>query len=284
MQTTYTISATDLNINAGDTTGNNSTITVTPSGGYAGTVTWTATVSPSNLTGTPTFSYLPTAGLVFTAAASAAQTGSVAVTTYTDAAIKAPTDRHAGLIKNSGWFTAATGSILASFLLLFLPPSRKWRKRLIALFLVSALGFTIMGCGGSSQPVAPSVTVTPSKSTFNNNTAVSFQVAVAAPAGNSGVPTGTISLSGAGAAAITGTLAGGAVNIPVPANTFTEIGSQTIYVSYNGDTHFTSANGSATVTIYPPPTTHGSYVVTVTAVGTDSAKTTKSTTFNLTVN
>ncbi len=281
---TYNITASNVTLTAGATTGNTSTITVTPSGGYSGTVTWTAVVtsSPAGAVGIPTLT--PSAGLVFTSASNAAQTGTVTVNSTAAYAIKAPVaGQRAGLTK-TGWFTAAGGSIFASFLLFFVPRSRKWRKMMMAVFLFCAVGFVVIGCGGSSKPVAPTVSVTPSKTTFNKNTAVSFQVTIAAPAGNSSVPTGTVSLSGAGSAAITGTLANGTATINAPANTFTATGSQTITVSYSGDTKFTTASGTATVTIDPPATTAGNYVVTVTAVGTDAAATTKITTFTLTVN
>jgi hypothetical protein len=156
---------------------------------------------------------------------------------------------------------------------------------LMALLMACAVGFVIIGCGSSSTPPAtPTVTVTPSKATFAINSAVSFQIAVAAPAGNSKVPTGTVSLSGAGSTAITGTLANGTATINAPAGTFKTAGAQTIYVSYAGDTKFTSATGNTAVTINPAGTTTGAYVITVTAVGTDAATTTKTVNFNLTVN
>ena len=291
----YSITASNVTLTAGATTGNTSNITITPSGGYAGTVTWTAAVqtAPTGAVGTPTFTYSPTGGLVFTAASSTAQTGTVTVGTTANSAAKGPGSgplTHAGLVK-TGWFTAAGGSILASFLLFLVPGklaarSRKLRSMMMALFMVCAVSFVVIGCGsgGSSAPLVPTVTVTPSKASFAINSAVSFQVAVTAPAGQSTVPTGTVSLSGAGATAITATLVNGSATINAPAGTFTETGAQTIYVSYTGDTKFSSGSGNTPVTINPAGTTTGSYVIKVTAVGTDPAATTKTATFNLTVN
>jgi hypothetical protein len=289
-QSTYTIAATAVTLTAGATTGNTSTITVTPSGQYVGTVTWTAAVqsSPAGAVSLPTFTYSPGAGLTFTASSSAAQNGNVTVNTIVASAIKAPGSgpltQHAGLIKSTGWFTAAGGTLLASFLLCFVPRSRKWRKMMMVLLLACAAGFTVIGCGSKSTPplLTPTVSVTP-PATNVSYTSPSNTITISVT-GSGVTPTGTVTLSSGSYTSAATPLTAGSATITIPANTFTSAGAITLNASYSGDTVYSPGSGSHSETLTAPGTTTGLYVIKVTAVGTDPLATTQHTTFNLTVN
>lgn len=285
----FSISASDVTITAGATTGNASNITITPSGGYSGTVTWTATViaGPTLATGAPTFTYTPSGGLTFTSASSAAQTGSVVVdTTAATASLRrSNTVEYAG--NRSNWFKAAGGMVFASFLLFFLPVRvRKARNLLMTLLFMVAAGFTLVGCGGggSSTPtyLTPTVTVSPASGTVAYNSSLAVNISVT---GSGATPTGTVSLSSTGynsAASVLST--SGTAQITIPANTFSAAGTYTLTANYSGDTNYSSGTGKASEKVTGPSTPTGAYTVMVTAVGSDAASTTRSTTFTLTVN
>ena len=78
----FTISGTPISISAGTTTGNTSTITVTPTAGFTGSVALTAalTTSPSGALTPPTFSFNSTNPLSITGNAAGAATLTVVTT------------------------------------------------------------------------------------------------------------------------------------------------------------------------------------------------------------
>jgi len=281
----FTVAATNVTVNTLGTPGN-STITITPSGGYTGTVTWVATVTsaPAGAVGLPTFT--SSSGLVFTSASSAAQTGTVDVNTTAAMLVRPGTKPNSiELAKNNSWFKAAGGVLFASFLLFFVPGRiRKARNLLMALLLTVACGFTIIGCGGgSSAPtfLTPTVTVTPASGTIAYSSPLNVVISVT---GTGATPTGTVTLtSGSYSSAVT-TLASGSATVTIPANTFTRAGTYKLTANYSGDTVYNSGTGFDNETVTGPPTTTGNYTVTVVAVGSDAASTTRSTTFTLTVN
>jgi hypothetical protein len=124
----------------GATTGNTSTITVAPSGGFTGTVTFSCavTTSPSGAAKLPTCS-APSASVTGTGAATATLT--VNTTATTTSALDRPLNK----------FFAAGGGIAVAALLFFGIPARrrKWRSILAILIFAGIVGFGI-GCGGSS--------------------------------------------------------------------------------------------------------------------------------------
>jgi hypothetical protein len=81
-------------------------------------------------------------------------------------------------------------------------------------------------------------------------------------------------------------LAGGGVTITIPASTL-PAGQDALTASYSGDSNYTPATGTTTLTVMNPPlvggTTPGSYTFTVTGTGNDAANTSAMTTFTITV-
>ena len=125
----------------GATTGNTTSISVTPSGGFTGAVNFTCavTTSPSGATDSPTCS-APAANVTGTGAVSSTLT--VSTTAGTTAAVHHPLDK----------FFAAGGGIVVAGLFLFGIPARRrnWRSILAILLFAGLVGVGI-GCGGSSH-------------------------------------------------------------------------------------------------------------------------------------
>ncbi len=279
----FMLSATPLTVTAGASTGNASTITVTPLGGYAGTVTLTAAVTsaPSGAVSTPTVTVSPST-LTFTSGTATPQMSQVTVaTTPIPSNVRAP--------GSMAWFKAAGGTTILGLLFFFLPlGTRRGRKVLTLIALVFAAAFTIAGCGitknnnggGGGGKTTPSVTVSPTPTVIATTDMLSVAVSVS---GGTSAATGTVTLSSGSYSSSATTLASGAATISVPANSL-PVGTQTLTASYSGDSNFNTATGTGSVKVGTPATTAGSYTVTVTGVGNDAASTTATTTFVMTVN
>jgi hypothetical protein len=282
--TGFKLSATPLTLAAGAPTGNVSTITVTPLGGYAGTITLTAVVTsaPSGAVSAPTFTFSPST-LTFTGGSATAQTAQVTVTTT-------PVPSYVRAHSNSGiaWFKAAGGTTVLGLLFFVLPlGTRRGRKIFSLIALVFAAAFTIAGCGsvhtnggGGAQKATPSVTVSPAKGVIATTDTLSVAVSVA---GGTSTATGTVTLSSGSYSSSATSLASGAATITVPAGQL-PVGTQTLTASYSGDGNFNSGSGTGSVKVGNPATTSGTYTVTVTGTGNDAAATTAPTTFTMTVN
>ena len=269
---TFTISATNVTVTAGAITGNVSQLSVSPVAEYLGSVTITAAVtsSPSGAVSTPTLT-VGGSPVNIQSASPVAATVTVATTAATAVRTRAP-----GL----AWYRAAGGTAFAALLLFFLPfGSRRGRRILSVLLVLVAATFSVVGCGGSHSKTTPSVTVSPSKTTFSSDTAITVAVSVS---GGSKTATGTVTLSGGGFTSSAANLSNGAATINIPANSLSK-GSVTLTANYSGDSNFNTATGSSTVTVKPPATTAGTYTVTVTGKGNDAVATTATTTFTLTV-
>jgi hypothetical protein len=140
----FTVSGTAVIVSPGATTGNTSTITVTPAGGFTGSVTLTAAVtsSPTGAQYPPTFSFGSTSPASITGTAVGMATLTITTTAATNAALVLP--------KRPGapWF--ATGSVALACLLLFGFPARRrrWRTMLGMLALLLTLTGSVLACGG----------------------------------------------------------------------------------------------------------------------------------------
>jgi hypothetical protein len=261
-----------------------SAITATGSNGYAGTITFTCAPTSSSVTD-PTDPPTCTGGSAVVLSASTTSGTSIA-TVNTTAATSGSL-----MPARSGWFAATGGSVLAAFLLFFIPGrSRRWRSILGAFLLVAAVSFAAIGCGGGLSgntgptTTTPTVTVTPASSSIAASASLSVTVAVS---GSSGTATGTVTLSSGSYTSPATTLSGGAATILIPANSL-PVGSDTLTASYSGDSNYNSASGAASVTVTSGTgssgTSAGNYTFTVTGTGNDAAKTTAATTITVTVN
>ncbi|HEX3472821.1 MAG TPA: hypothetical protein VHT28_16690, partial [Silvibacterium sp.] len=127
-----------LTLAAGATTGNTSTISVTPSSGFTGTVNLTCalTTSPSGATKVPTCTIGSSVNITGTSAATATLT--VATTAPTTSALDLPLNK----------FFAVGGGIAVAGLLFFGIPARRrsWRTILGVLLFAAIVGMGI-GCG-----------------------------------------------------------------------------------------------------------------------------------------
>jgi subtilase family serine protease len=274
-----------------------STVTVTGSGGYTGTVTISCVLasSPAGATALPTCSVAGSA--VSLSSTVTTGTGSVSVNTTPPASVELQPAPFGG----SKWFKTAGGAALLALVIFFMPGStRKWKHMLAACMLMTTVSLAAIGCGSSSRvgsgstgssggggtpsKSTPTVTVAPAKSSIALNTPVSVAVTVAGA--GMVVPSGTVTLGSGSYASSATALTNGAANITIPASTL-PAGQDALTASYSGDANYNAATGGATLTVSTPPpvggTTPGSYTFTVTGMGNDSAKTSATTTFTVTV-
>jgi hypothetical protein len=174
----------NLNLVAGATTGNTTTITVTPSGGFTGSVALTAAIatSPFGATDLPTFSFSATPVSI-----TAAGAGTATLTVSTTAATSTQCNAASQMPHGIPWY-AGGGSVLAG-IFLFGIPSRRRKGRAILGMLVLLAVFTggVLACGGGSS-AACTPTTTP------GTTAGSYTITVT---GTSGAltETGTVTLT-----------------------------------------------------------------------------------------
>jgi len=140
----FTMSATSVDVTAGATANNASTITVTPSGGFTGSVTLAAafTTIPAGATRLPTFSFGSTNPVNVSGASSKTATLTITTTAQTTAMIDS---KH----KGTPWLPAG-GATLAGLLLFGMSARRrKWRTILGTLALLLAVAGSGLGCGSS---------------------------------------------------------------------------------------------------------------------------------------
>jgi hypothetical protein len=142
---TVTILGTLVNVSAGATTGNTSTITLTPSGGFTGSVILTAatTSSPTGAQDPPTLSFGATSPVSISGTSAVTATLTITTTAPTSAALAYPAQ------PGVRWY-AASGMTLAFglFFGICIPERRRsWRTWLgVALLVILAGG--ILACGG----------------------------------------------------------------------------------------------------------------------------------------
>jgi len=143
----FTVSGTAVTVSPGATTGNTSTITVTPSGGFTGSVALTAvvTASPNGAQYPPTLSFGSTTPVSITGTTAGTATLTVSTTAATSATLVYPNSRR------PSWY-AAGGAALACLLFFGIPARRRsWRTMLGMLFLLVALGWGALACGGGGS-------------------------------------------------------------------------------------------------------------------------------------
>jgi hypothetical protein len=97
----------------------------------------------------------------------------------------------------------------------------------------------------SATPLAPTVTVTPAATTLDSASTLSVSAAVT---GAGVTPTGTVTLSGGGYTSTAATLSSGSYTFTIPANSLSA-GTDTLTVSYSGDTNYVGGTGTASVTV-----------------------------------
>lgn len=181
----FTVSGTAVTISSpGATTGNTSTITITPSNGFTGSVTLTAqiTTSPAGAQFPPTLTFGGSSPVSIVSATPGTATLTVSTTASQTTSCTAANQTPRGI----PWY-ARGGAVVACLLLFGIAPRRrKWRAMLGMLLLFVALAGAMIACSGGSQPTACTNVVTAGTTTGN------YTITVAA---TSGVTTATNTIS-----------------------------------------------------------------------------------------
>jgi subtilase family serine protease len=144
---TFSIGGTAVTVVPGATTGNTSTITVTPAGGFTGSVTLTAAItsSPIRAQDPPTLSFSSTSPVSITDTNSGTATLIVSTTAATSSALTYP------VLRGAPW-SMAGGATLSCLLLFGIPARRRgWWIRPGVLLLFAVLAGGITACGGSKD-------------------------------------------------------------------------------------------------------------------------------------
>ena len=143
----FTVSGTAVTVSPGATKANTSAITVTPAGGFNGSVTLTAAVtsSPAGAQYPPTFSFGSTSPVSITGTSAGTATLTITTTAAISAALVLP--------KRNGvpWYAAGSAA-LAGILLFGIPARRRsWRTMLGMLVFLVALSGGVLACGGGGS-------------------------------------------------------------------------------------------------------------------------------------
>ncbi|MGA2887977.1 MAG: VCBS repeat-containing protein [Terracidiphilus sp.] len=142
----FAITSTSVTVVAGATTGNISTITVTPSGGFTGSVALTAvlTSSPNDPVNPPTFSFGVTSPVSITSAS--AGTASLTITTLATAGCGQA--RHSA--PEFPWYRAGGAALACVFFFCIPAQRRRWGAMLGMFLFVAILSTGVVACGGIS--------------------------------------------------------------------------------------------------------------------------------------
>ena len=147
----FTISGTAVSVAPGATTGNTSTITMTPAGGFTGSVTLTAAItsSPAGAVAPPTLSFGSTTPLTISGNSTATATLTIATTLGQPSQCTSSNKEERGV----PWYSGG-GAILASVLLVGVPARRcSWRALLGLLALLTIFTAGVSACGGGSRQI-----------------------------------------------------------------------------------------------------------------------------------
>jgi uncharacterized repeat protein (TIGR03803 family) len=147
----FTVAGTAVSVSPGATAGNTSTITLTPSGGFTGSVTLTAAITsgPAGATDPPTVSFGTTSPVSITGASAVTATLTITTTAPTSAALVRPA--HPAVRWYAGGTTLAFGLIFGiGGVGIGIPGRRRtWRTRLGALAFLLILIGGLLACGSS---------------------------------------------------------------------------------------------------------------------------------------
>jgi hypothetical protein len=144
----FTVSGTAITLAKGSSTGDTSTITVTPSGGFSGTVTLTAAVTnaPAGAQDLPTFSWTPSNAQI---ALSGSSPGDAMLTILTTPATAAANQKPAS--PATRWFGTG-GAVLACVALFWIPSRRRGLRSFLAMIaLLVVIGSGLVACGSGNN-------------------------------------------------------------------------------------------------------------------------------------
>ncbi len=231
----------------------NSTVTVTPSGGFIQAVAVTPSTTTPGVTCTPS----PLNINVIAASAVTGQLSCSVLATSTTLTASNPAQNQMleakatpSVTGGKGWWALSAGTGFAALFLVFVPGGRKRYRAALGLGLVCVLSFT-MGCGGyggggggGGGGLTPTVTkLTVTSARVASGTAFTFSVAV-----TGGTPAGQVALFDNGTMIGTAaTVTGGAAT---PTATALAVGTHSISAHYLGDAYtMASASGTINMTV-----------------------------------
>jgi hypothetical protein len=144
----FAISGTAISVAPGSTTGNISTISVTPSGGFTGSVTLSAalTASPAGAANLPTFSFGATTPVSVTGTDAGSATLTVSTTQAATGGCSAANLDGRGF----PWSPVGGVALACVFVLGIGKRSRKWRTTLGMVAILGALAGVVSACGATS--------------------------------------------------------------------------------------------------------------------------------------
>jgi len=143
----FAISGAAVSVAPGATTGNTSLITITPSGGFTGSVALTAVLatSPTGAQYLPTLSFGSTTPVNITGVTAGTATLTISTTAATSAALIHPQ-------RFGAPWCAAAGATLAGIFLFCIPARRRsWRRMLGVLLSLAFLAGGLISCGGGGS-------------------------------------------------------------------------------------------------------------------------------------
>jgi len=181
--TTFTVGGTAVSVSPGAISGNTSTITLTPSGGFTGSVTLTAAItsSPNGAQDPPTLSFGATSPASITGTSAVTATLTIATTAPTTGALAYPA--RPGVRWYAGGATLAFGMFFG--IGICIPARRRsWRIRLGLLVLLVILAVGLLSCSPSSHSGTGNPGTTPG----------TYTVTVTGTSGNT-TATGTVTLT-----------------------------------------------------------------------------------------
>jgi hypothetical protein len=151
---TFTITGTAVSVSPGATTGNASTVTVAPVGGFTGSVTLTAAVtsSPAGAEDLPTLSFGSTSPVNITNSSAVTATLTISTTAVTSRILPYPVRPGARWYAASGTDLMLFGLVFAIGIGIDIPARRRgWRTRLVTLVLLVTVIGGLLACGGGSS-------------------------------------------------------------------------------------------------------------------------------------
>ena len=170
-----------ISLTPGATTGNTSTISVTPSGGFTGTVTMTCQVTGPTGANDPATCSLASSSVMITGTTAQTDLLTISTTAATSSDLAYPK-----LGNGKGWLGAGSGALLALLVFFGIPARRRsWRSMLGILVALAVMG-AMASCGGGgggggggnsgTTPGSYTVTVTGTSGTLQPTTIVSVTV------------------------------------------------------------------------------------------------------------
>ncbi len=253
---TFTVAGVAATVTAGGTTGN-SAITVTPSGGFTGSVAITCGTTLPGVSCSALSVIVPTGGGNGSGQLTINVTGpssSMTATNLTEPQSFRAANLPASPNARAGWWTLSGGTGLAAIFLLLLPGRKRYRAAL-GLGLVCVLSFTL-GCGSSASNNGGGKTATVTHLTVSTTRVASSGSLTVSATVTGGTPAGTVQFMADGVALgsavpVSGGTTGNITVTAAQAPAFLQlIGTHPVTAQYSGDsTTLASTSGTLSVTV-----------------------------------